>query len=86
MIAFIATSVIIVEQFGFAIIPLCLKASSGLISGTTRGTLSSSLYALELSIYVAPEALIASVNLIEISFSAAPSTKSSPANASSVAS
>ena len=51
---FIATAIIIVEQLGFAIIPLCLNASLGLTSGTTSGISGSILKALLLSITTAP--------------------------------
>ena len=44
----------IVEQLGFAMIPLCFKISSGLTSGTTSGTSGSIRNALELSITIAP--------------------------------
>src|SRR3990167_4014403 len=44
----------IVEQFGFAMIPLCFAMSSGLISGMTRGTAGSIRKALELSTTTAP--------------------------------
>lgn len=41
--------VMAVVQLGFAMIPLCHRTSSALISGTTRGTASSIRNALELS-------------------------------------
>ena len=43
-----------VEQFGFAMIPLWLFTASGLTSGTTNGTSGSILKALELSTTTAP--------------------------------
>ena len=49
-----------VEQFGFAITPLCHATSSGFTSGTTSGTSSSMRKALELSIMTAPAATTAS--------------------------
>ena len=53
-------------QFGFAIIPLWLRASLGFISGTTRGTPSSILKAEELSITTAPALAAALPNSFEI--------------------
>ena len=72
----------IVEQLGLEITPLFLNTSSGLISGTTRGTFSSNLNALELSINTAPALTISSLNSLATAFEAAPKTISKPANAS----
>src|SRR5439155_26627296 len=46
----------IVEQFGLAMIPRCLRISRGFTSGTTRGTSGSIRKALELSTTTAPAA------------------------------
>ena len=81
-----ATSVMMVEQLGLAMIPRCCSASSGLISGTTSGTSSSMRKALELSINTAPAARMAGAKRRAISFSAAPNTISAPEKAASVAS
>ena len=56
----------IVEQFGLAMIPLCVKISSGLTSGTTRGTSGSIRNALELSITIAPRFAASGPNVLEI--------------------
>ena len=58
--------IIIVEQFGFAMIPLCFKISSGLTSGTTSGTSGSIRNALELSITIAPRLAASGANVLEI--------------------
>ena len=55
-----ATTIWMVEQFGFAITPLCQATSPGFTSGTTNGTSSSMRNALELSIITAPAAATAS--------------------------
>ena len=57
---FNATTIWMVEQFGFAITPLCQATSPGFTSGTTSGTSSSMRNALELSIITAPAAATAS--------------------------
>ena len=44
----------IVEQFGLAMMPLCQAMSSGLTSGTTSGTLGSMRNVLELSMTMQP--------------------------------
>ena len=65
--AFKATTSRIVVQFGFAMMPRGrLRASSGLTSGTTKGTSSSILKALELSIITAPYLVIVSANSFEV--------------------
>src|SRR6266850_7304090 len=52
---FSATTIWIVEQFGFATIPLGIFLSaSAFTSGTTRGTSGSMRQALELSTTIAP--------------------------------
>ena len=62
-----ATIAWIVEQLGFAMIPLCHFKSSGLTSGTTSGTSGSILHALELSITTTPfdAAIGANFSLVE---------------------
>ena len=67
-----AIRVMIVEQFGFAIMPLFSKASAPFISGTTSGTFSSSLKAELLSIYTAPLLIIAGAKRLDIPFFTAP--------------
>ena len=57
---------IIVEQLGFAMIPLCFKISSGLTSGTTSGTSGSIRNALELSITIAPRLAASGANVLDI--------------------
>ncbi len=57
----------IVEQLGLAMIPLGrTKASSGLTSGTTRGTWGSIRKALELSIMMAPYLVMVSANSSDV--------------------
>ena len=58
--------IIIVEQLGLAMIPLCFKISSGFTSGTTRGTSGSIRNALELSITIAPLLAASGANVLEI--------------------
>ena len=55
------------EQLGFAMIPLFHLISSGLTSGTTRGTSGSILHALELSTTTTPleAAMGANFSLVE---------------------
>ena len=55
-----------VVQFGFAMIPWCLNASSGLISGITSGTVSTMRNALELSIITQPESTQAFANASDV--------------------
>src|SRR3989338_2150538 len=55
---------IIAEQFGFAIIPLCFLMSSGLISGITNGTLGCIRKALVLSITTAPVLIAWGTNFV----------------------
>ena len=86
LIAFTATSVIIVEQLGLEIIPLFFLTSSALISGTTSGTSSHIRNALELSTNTAPAFTISGANSLAIAFEAAPRTISSPSNAPTSAS
>src|SRR3954467_15048096 len=49
-----ATTICIVEQFGFATIPRCAAIASGLTSATTSGTSSCMRQKLELSTTTAP--------------------------------
>ena len=81
-----AIRVMMVEQLGFAIIPLWALASSPLISGTTRGTSGSIRKAEELSTNTAPAFTISEEKALAISFSAAPRTISIPSKAEGVAS
>ena len=61
--AFSATTIWIVVQFGLAMIRRgAFFASSGLTSGTTSGTSASMRKALELSIITAPYFVIVSAN------------------------
>ena len=53
---FSATTICIVEQFGFAMIPRCPSSASGFTSLTTSGTSSSIRQREELSITIAPAA------------------------------
>ena len=55
-----------VEQFGFAIIPLCPAASPGFISGTTSGTSGSILHAELLSMTTAPESTATGAHFMEV--------------------
>ena len=79
--ALTAVTVIMVEQLGLEMMPLCQATSSGLTSGTTSGTLESRRNAEELSTNTAPAFTIAGANCLAISFSAAPSTMSTPSKA-----
>ena len=84
--ALTAVTVIMVEQLGLEMMPWCFFTSSGLISGTIRGTLGSKRKAEELSTKTAPALTMAGANCLAMSFSAAPSTMSTPWKASSRAS
>ena len=57
---------IIVEQFGLAMMPLCVSISSGFTSGTTKGTSGSIRNALELSMTMAPRFAASGANVLEI--------------------
>ena len=62
-----ATTIMMVEQLGLAIMPLGLfSASSGFTSGTTRGTSGSIRNALELSIITAPNLVMSAANSFEV--------------------
>ena len=81
--AFSATTIRIVVQLGFAIIPRGrFRASSGFTSGTTRGTFSSILNALELSIIIAPYLVIVSANSLEVPAPAEVKAMSTPLKSS----
>ena len=54
-------------QFGFDIIPLCHLTSSGLTSGTTKGTFLSILKVLLLSITTLPDLTAIGLNFLLIS-------------------
>ena len=73
-----------VEQFGFAITPLCSNAAAGFTSGTTSGTSSSMRNALELSIMTAPALTTASRISLETEAPAENSAMSTPSKASGV--
>ena len=81
-----AIMVMIVEQLGFAMIPLLVNASSPLISGTISGTSGSIRKAELLSMYTAPAFTMAGANFLDMAFLTAPRTKSMPSKLSSVAS
>ncbi len=61
------TTSCIVEQFGLAIIPLCLNISFELTSGTTNGTSGSARKAELLSITTVPLPAASGANLLLIS-------------------
>ena len=81
-----AMRLITVEQLGFAMIPLWVKASAPLTSGTTRGTPGSRRKAELLSMYTASLRRMAGAQTRLCSASTAPRTKSRPAKAVSVVS
>ena len=83
--ALMATNETMVVQLGLAMMPLWRRASSGLISGITSGTLGSMRKALELSTNTAPALTMAGAKRLAMSFSAAPSTMSIPSKALSSA-
>ena len=61
------TTIMMVVQFGLAMIPRGrFRASAALHSGTTRGTSSSMRKALELSIITAPYFVIVSANSLDV--------------------
>ena len=67
-----------VEQFGLAIMPLCLNALSGFISGTTKGTSGSILKALLLSITTVPDSTACGIYTLLLSRPAEKNAKSTP--------
>src|SRR5262249_61262385 len=71
-----------VEQFGLAMIPLCLATSCGLTSGTTRGTSGSIRQALELSTTTAPALAAIGLYSRETDAGVLDRTMSTPRNAS----
>ena len=76
----------IVVQFGHATIPRCFSSASGLISGTTSGTFSSSRHVLDLSIAMPPRRATSGARSFESAPVAAKNAKSTPSNASGRAS
>ena len=74
-----------VAQLGLAMMPLCVRASAALISGMTSGTSSSRRKACELSTTTAPRRTASGYRAFATSSSAAPSTISTPSNASGAA-
>ncbi len=71
-----------VEQFGLAMIPRCLRMSWGFTSGTTRGTSGSIRKALELSTTTAPAAAAIGLQWREMLAGVLERTISIPENAS----
>ena len=64
---FSTTTIMMVVQFGFAMMPRGrTRASAALHSGTTRGTSGSMRNALELSIMTAPYLVMVSANSFEV--------------------
>ena len=80
---FRATTIWIVEQFGLAMIPLCLRMSRGLTSGTTSGTSGSIRQALELSTTTAPAFAAIGLYCFETEAGVLDRTMSIPAKVSS---
>src|ERR1043166_5864225 len=78
-----ATTIWIVEQFGFATIPLgILRKASAFTSGTTSGTSGSIRQALELSITMAPAFAAIGLDSRLTDAGVDDNTMSTPANAS----
>jgi hypothetical protein len=77
---------VIVEQFGFARIPLCSLMRCALISGITSGTFGSMRKADELSITTAPALTAIGANFLEMPPSAENSAMSTPSKEFSVSS
>ena len=76
----------IVEQLGLAMMPLCFRASRGLISGTTSGVCGSMRNADELSTTTAPALTATGANRLLLSPPAENKARSTPANELSVSS
>src|SRR6185503_9594102 len=76
----------IAEQFGFAMIPLWVAIFSGLISGTTSGTVGSIRYADELSTMIVPASRAAFANFFVVALPAEKSPICTPAKLLSVSS
>ena len=82
-IAFSATTICIVVQFGLAMIPRGrFNASSGFTSGTTKGMSASIRNALELSIITAPYLVIVSANSFDVPAPAEVKAMSTPLKSS----
>ena len=77
---------VVVVEHDKDMMPLWFFTSSGFTSGTISGTSGFRRNAEELSTNTAPEATMAGANFLAMSFSAAPSTMSTPWKASSRAS
>ena len=76
----------IAEQFGFAMMPLCVKIASRLISGTTSGTPASMRNADELSTITVPAFTAAGANFFEVPLPAENKPMWTPAKLASVSS
>ena len=76
----------IAEQFGFAMMPLCVLIVCGLISGTTSGTSGSMRYAEELSTMIVPAATAAFANFLVVALPAENKPISTPSKLCSVSS
>jgi hypothetical protein len=77
------TNIMMVVQLGLAMMPRGRsKASSALISGTTKGTSSSMRKALELSIITAPYLVMSSANSLLVPAPAEAKTMSTPLKSS----
>ena len=76
----------IAEQFGFAMMPLCVKIASRLISGTTSGTPASMRNADELSTMTVPALTAAGANFFDVPLPAENKPMSTPAKLASVSS
>ena len=82
-IAFSATTIWMVVQLGLAMMPRGrFSASSGLHSGTTKGTSASIRNALELSIITAPYFVIVSANSLDVPAPAEVKAMSTPLKSS----
>ncbi len=76
----------IAEQFGFAMMPLCVAIVCGLISGTTSGTVGSIRYADELSTMIVPASSAAFANFLVVALPAEKSPICTPPKLLSVSS
>jgi hypothetical protein len=77
------TTIWMVEQFGFAMMPLCLAISPGFTSGTTSGTSGSMRHALELSTTTQPSFAAKGAKCLLVPPPALNSATSTPLNESS---
>ena len=80
------TTIWMVEQLGLAMIPLCHSTSSGLTSGTTKGTPGSIRQAEELSTTTQPASRAMGANLSEVPLPAEKRARSMPLKLSGVSS